>query len=87
MLLTGAPTIYEKVAESGAKREQAFCPRCGTAIYATSIGGDAASRIYSLRIGALRQRDSLVPKQQNWTRSRAHWLDGLRDLKGVEKQG
>ena len=35
-LLSGEPTIYIKTAESGRKRVQAFCPRCGSPIYATS---------------------------------------------------
>lgn len=32
-LLGGKPKIYVKTAESGARRAQAFCPECGTAIY------------------------------------------------------
>jgi hypothetical protein len=35
-LLSGEPTIYVKTADSGRKRAQAFCPRCGTPIYATA---------------------------------------------------
>ena len=36
--LSGEPKIYIKTAESGNKRPQAFCPECGTHIYATAIG-------------------------------------------------
>src|SRR5215831_5403921 len=32
----GQPKIYVKTAESGAKRAQAFCPECGTPIYAAA---------------------------------------------------
>jgi hypothetical protein len=43
-LQSGEPTLYVKTtAESGAKREHAFCPRCGTPIYATSVGGEPKS--------------------------------------------
>ena len=36
-ILSGEPTIYVKTAESGTKRPQGFCPRCGTSIYSTSM--------------------------------------------------
>src|SRR5437762_4238351 len=36
VLLSGKPTEYRKTADSGNVRLQAFCPHCGTAIYATS---------------------------------------------------
>src|SRR3954468_21783433 len=37
-ILSGEPTVYVKTtADSGAKRAQAFCPRCGSPIYATSV--------------------------------------------------
>ena len=35
-LMSGEPTVYVKTAESGARRVQTFCPRCGSAIYSTS---------------------------------------------------
>src|SRR5208337_4532704 len=33
-LTSGTPTIYVKTAESGRQRHHAFCPECGTPIYA-----------------------------------------------------
>src|SRR5690348_18487015 len=35
-LLGGTPTTYVKTAESGTRRRHAFCPRCGTPVYATA---------------------------------------------------
>src|SRR5437870_4883557 len=35
-ILSGEPTVYVKTGESGNKRAQAFCPRCGSPIYATA---------------------------------------------------
>jgi hypothetical protein len=59
--ITGQPTTYLKTtAESGTPRPHAFCPRCGTPVYATSLG-DGVRPSYSLRVGMLRQRDQLVP--------------------------
>src|SRR6185436_2558231 len=33
-LLTGKPTFYLRTADSGKKRVQAFCPNCGSPVYA-----------------------------------------------------
>ena len=85
-LRSGAPTVYVKTtADSGTPREQAFCPRCGTAIYATSVGGEP--KIHNLRIGTLQQRGEIAPKKQIWTRSRVPWLAGVAALTGLDKQG
>jgi hypothetical protein len=84
-LRSGEPTLYVKTtAESGTKREHAFCPRCGTPIYATGLGPEP--KVHSLRIGTLRPRDALAPKRQIWMRSRVAWLDALNDVASVEKQ-
>src|SRR3954464_4672143 len=49
-LLTGEPTIYGKTGDSGATRLQGFCPRCGSALYSTSVGDDP--KTYAVRLGA-----------------------------------
>jgi hypothetical protein len=85
-LRSGAPTLYVKTtAESGTKREHAFCPRCGTPIYATSVGDEP--KTHSLRLGTLRQRAGIAPARQIWTRSKVGWLEGVAALASVEKQG
>jgi hypothetical protein len=78
-LLKGEPNIYIKTAESGAKRAHAFCPNCGTPIYAAAINDPPA---YSLRVGAIKQRAELRPTRQIWCRSALPWS---MDLNGVEK--
>jgi len=83
-LLSGKPTIYVKVAESGAERQQAFCARCGSPLYATSNAD--GPKIYGLRAGTIRQRDQLVPQLQVWTRSAQHWLGEIDTIRKVEKQ-
>ncbi len=84
-LLTGEPRIYVKTAESGRRRQQAFCPDCGTAIYATSDEPRGARRI-GLRLGAVVQRDRLVPSRQFWVKSRVRWLDDLATMPADEAQ-
>jgi len=72
--LTGRPKIYVKTAESGNHREQAFCPDCGSAIYASGVGGTAP---LSIRVGSIRQRHQLIPRKQVWCRSAQRWLPDL----------
>jgi hypothetical protein len=85
-ILSGTPTLYiKKTAESGNPREHAFCPRCGTSIYATAVGPEP--RAYSVRLGTLRPRGAIVPKRQIWMRSRAQWLDVLDELAPLDRQG
>lgn len=82
-LLSGEPKIYEKVAESGARRAMAFCGNCGTQIYGTSVG--EGPKVYGIRLGTASQRDSLTPQRQIWGRSSMPWLSTLGDVPGIEK--
>ena len=52
-----------------------FCPDCGSPIYATSVG--PGPKVLGLRVGTIRQRDALPPRQQYWTRSAQPWLAHL----------
>ena len=83
-LLAGAPRVYVKTGESGNRREQTFCPDCGTPVYSGPEGGGAA--VVGLRVGAIRQRDQLVPSDQYWSRSAQAWLERLPTMKKREKQ-
>jgi hypothetical protein len=85
-LLSAQPAIYVKTADSGNKRAQAFCPKCGSPIYSTSPG-DGPKQAYMVRVGILRQRDQLVPKVQNWWRSALPWVTGLAGVPKNEKSG
>lgn len=79
-MLSGTPTIYVKTGDSGNKREQSFCPDCGTPIYSAPVSDDAA-RVVGLRVGTIRQRDQLVPGDQYWFRSAQAWLAQLPAIK------
>jgi hypothetical protein len=83
-ILSGEPAVYIKTGESGAKRAQAFCPRCGSGIYATSVGD--GPKVYNLRVGTVRQRDQLVPRRQIWSRSQQRWLAEIGTIPKIEKQ-
>lgn len=82
-LLTGQPKIYVKTAESGNKRAQAFCPECGTPIYATAVSDP---QVFGLRVGTARQRAELQPKRQIWCRSAQEWVMDLKSITQISKQ-
>src|SRR5690606_31259926 len=83
-LNSGEPRIYIKVADSGNEREQAFCADCGTPLYAAAPG--TGPRVFALRVGALRQRDMLVPARQVWCRSEQKWLERLQEIEKIDGQ-
>jgi len=83
VLLSGLPKIYIKIAESGNKRAHAFCPNCGTPIYAAAPHNTAT---YALRVGTLKQRAQLKPSRQIWFRSAHSWVTDLGDVEKVERQ-
>ena len=80
-LTRGEPRIYIKTAESGRKRQQAFCDKCGSPLYATS-DEPAGARSFGIRIGTLAQRRQLAPKRQFWFRSALPWLPVLPGATG-----
>lgn len=83
--ISGEPRIYVKTGDSGNKRAQAFCPDCGSAIYATSAQ-DESPKVYNIRVGTLTQRAELTPRFQVWTRSALHWLDEIDNIPKRDKQ-
>jgi len=81
--LQGAPRHYLKLAESGNKRVQAFCPECGTPLY--SCATDKPTH-FNLRLGILRQRDALTPTLQIWQRSSLAWAQHLYSVRSCPQQ-
>ena len=74
-LLTGKLKFFNKTADSGTIRALAFCPECGTRIYARTVG--EGTTFFGLRTGAIRQRDQLTPKVQVFCRSAQGWAADL----------
>ena len=83
-LLSGELKTYIKTSESGNKRPQSFCPECGTAIHATAAG--EGPKVYSIRLGSVRQRDQIVPKTHVWFRSAQSWIAHTESMRKIEKQ-
>ncbi|WP_158769177.1 GFA family protein [Paraglaciecola sp. L1A13] len=79
----GTPKEYIKVAQSGNHRAQGFCENCGTGIYASPIGD--GPKPYFLRVGAIDQRDSLIPKTQIWANAAQSWLGEIDSMRSFEE--
>ena len=82
-LRSGQPKIYVKTAESGNKRAQAFCPECGTPIYASDVTDPQS---FNIRLGTVRQRGELRPKSQGWFRSAQNWVLDMQSIMQHAKQ-
>lgn len=83
LVLQGTPKSYVKVAESGNRRAQVFCPNCATPLFATAPE-NATSII--IRLGCVKQRSQLVPSAQIWQRSAMPWLSELGHVDGSPEQ-
>ncbi len=82
-VLRGKPKTYVKVAESGNRRVQAFCPECATPLFGTAPENATSVMI---RLGCVKQRSQLKPLVQLWQRSSMPWLSGLHGIPGSPKQ-
>ncbi len=80
--LRGNVSSYVKTAESGSRRRHAFCPTCGTPIYACA---ETTPESYSLRIGTITQRASFKPTRQIWMRSALPWARTITDAPSTDK--
>ena len=81
--LRGTPKSYVKVAQSGNRRAQMFCPECGTPLFATAPE-NATSVI--IRLGCVEQRARLVPSAQIWRHSAMPWVSELDRIEGSPEQ-
>lgn|SRR5512139_304466 len=79
----GAPKSYVKVAQSGNRRAQMFCPECGTPLYATAQ--ENATSV-SIRLGCVDQRAQLTPSAQIWSRSALPWLPDVGRIPASPEQ-
>ena len=81
--LRGEPRRYIKVAQSGNRRVQVFCPECGTPLYATAPENPTSVLI---RLGCVTQRAQLKPAVQLWQHSALPWLAELASIPGSPEQ-
>ena len=83
LVVHGQTRSYVKVAESGNKRAQVFCPECATPLFATAP--EHAAHV-TIRLGCVQERAALVPAIQIWQRSALPWLADLHNIPGSQAQ-
>ena len=83
-LLSGELKMYAKTAEDGSIRIQSFCFECGTPIYSSPPEG--TQDYFGIRVGAIRQRDQLIPKTQIWVRSAQTWTQDISNTPKSETE-
>jgi hypothetical protein len=81
--VSGRTRRYIKVAQSGNRRAQVFCPECGTPLWATAPENPTSVVI---RLGCVRQRAQLKPVVQIWQHSALPWLLELASIPGSPEQ-
>lgn len=77
LVLEGTVKTFIKVADSGRERLHAFCPDCGSPVYAAAPENPTT---YTLRIGSLDQRNELPPVRRIWCKSALEWSQNIEDL-------
>ena len=81
--VNGQTKSYIKVAQSGNRRAQVFCPECGSPLWATTPENPTSVII---RLGCVRQRAQLKPTAQIWEHSALPWVFGLASVSGSLQQ-
>ena len=83
-LTANPPKVYRKYGDNGRPRLQSFCPQCGSPLFASGEGEDAATT--GIRVGTINQRRELKPSRQIWCRSALPWINDISGLPGVEQE-
>jgi len=81
---TGQPRTYAKTADSGRVRVQSFCGDCGSPLSSGPQAGEAG--VLRLRVGALDQREALIPRQQFWSVAALPWTQAIASLDRIERE-
>lgn len=82
--LSGEVSKYIKTGSSGNPRVQAFCPKCGSHIYASANEENPSQ--YNIRLGTVDQRNELPPKIEMWCDSAQDWLEPISGTKRFPQQ-
>ena len=79
----GKTKSYVKVAQSGNRRAQVFCPECGTPLYGADPDNPTS---VSNRLGCVKEHAQLKPAAQIWHHSAMPWLSGLSAVPASAEQ-
>lgn len=81
--VSGVTKSYIKVAQSGNRRSQVFCPECGTPLWATAPENPVSVVI---RLGCVKQRAQFTPAVQIWRQSALPWAEQLGSIPASPQQ-
>ena len=76
----GTTKSYVKVAQSGNRSAQVFCPECATPLWATTPESPTSVVV---RLGCVKQKAQLQPAVQIWQHSSLPWLPELSAVRGT----
>jgi hypothetical protein len=79
-VIRGPTKSYVKLAQSGNRRAQVFCPECGTPLYGAAAENPTS---VTIRLGCVAQRNELKPAAQIWRHSAVGWLDEMSSMRVV----
>jgi len=77
--MTGEPSAYRKVGDSGRTVSNLFCGTCGSAMFSRRDGAD----FIFLRVGSCNQRAELPPQGQGFCRSAMPWSGDIRGVREI----
>ena len=83
LVIKGQTKSYIKVAQSGNRRAQVFCPECGTPLWATAPENPTSVII---RLGCVKQRAKFRPTAQIWQHSALPWASQLASVPASPEQ-
>lgn len=81
--VTGQTKSYVKLAQSGNRRAQVFCPECATPLWATAPENPTSVII---RLGCVAQKANLQPAVEVWQRSALPWVKLTSTIPGSPEQ-
>jgi len=69
--ISGEKTVWRYYGDSGRWNDNAFCPVCGTTLYAW---GETGAGYLGISVGCFSDRDFQPPAALYWATRRHHWL-------------
>lgn len=82
-LTADQPKKYIFAVDSGVQRVRAFCPDCGTPIYAADAND---LRWLAVPVSTTGRQNELPPKMQIWCQSALPWITHMQEIEGMAKQ-
>jgi hypothetical protein len=74
-LLTGKPTAYGYIADSGQPLDRNFCPTCGARLFTSNLGG-FPGQVF-VQIGSLDDPSFITPRLEMFVKRELAWVKPL----------